>query len=153
MVHRGRSCLRGQSGGGAVIAYVPGVWDLLHVGHVSYLELAARYGDVYVGVAADKVVEEDKGEPPIIPEEDRVRMVRSLRCVKQAEIYRDLGFLAELNELQPTTFITSPSWTLSDRHHRAFAWCKMHKCYVQEIPYTDGVSTSEIRAEVVRREL
>jgi FAD synthetase len=66
-----------------------GVFDLLHLGHVHYLEKAKELGDeLVVVIASDRTVRERKHEP-ITPQEMRRDMVASLRCVDQAVIGSD----------------------------------------------------------------
>jgi FAD synthetase len=68
-----------------------GVFDILHLGHVHYLEKARELGDeLVVVVASDKTVRERKHEP-ITPQEMRLGLVASLRCVDKAVIGSDGG--------------------------------------------------------------
>ena len=61
-----------------------GVFDILHTGHISYLEQAKAMGDeLYVVVASDDTVRKRKHEP-ITPEQMRVKIVSSLRVVDKA---------------------------------------------------------------------
>jgi FAD synthetase len=75
------------------IVLASGVFDLLHLGHVRFLEEAKRAGgrnaELIVIVARDSVAEKRKGEEPIIPENQRCSLVASLRVVDRAF----LGFL------------------------------------------------------------
>ena len=66
-----------------------GVFDLLHLGHVHYLEKAKELGDeLVVVIASDRTVRERKHEP-ITPQEMRREMVAALRCVDRAIIGSD----------------------------------------------------------------
>lgn len=60
--------------------YTYGVFDLLHIGHIKSLKLAKEYGNLTVGVFSDKVAEGFKRKP-IIPEDQRMAIVKELRCV------------------------------------------------------------------------
>ena len=75
------------------IVLASGVFDLLHLGHVRFLEAAKKAGgrnaELIVIVARDSVAEKRKGEEPIIPENQRCSLVASLRVVDRAF----LGFL------------------------------------------------------------
>jgi FAD synthetase len=75
------------------IVLASGVFDLLHLGHVRFLEEAKRAGgqnsELIVIVARDSVAKKRKGEEPIIPENQRCSLVASLRVVDRAF----LGFL------------------------------------------------------------
>jgi FAD synthetase len=67
------------------IVLASGVFDLLHLGHVRFLEEARRAGgrdaELMVIVARDKYIEEQKGKRPIMPENQRCALVASLRVV------------------------------------------------------------------------
>jgi FAD synthetase len=68
-----------------------GVFDILHLGHVHYLEKAKELGDeLVVVVASDKTVRSRKHEP-VTPEVMRKEMVEALRCVDQAVVGSDGG--------------------------------------------------------------
>ena len=57
---------------------------MLHSGHVAFFEEAATYGDLYVGIGSDKTIFELKNRKTINPEQERLYMVKALRCVKEA---------------------------------------------------------------------
>ena len=67
---------------------VAGTFDLIHAGHILFLseakKLAGEGGELVVIVARDKSVEKFKGHPPILPEEERLLIVRSLKPVDRA---------------------------------------------------------------------
>ena len=61
------------------VVYIPGVWDLLHVGHLRVLQNAKNLGNkLFVGVASDQAVKEDKGSFPTISDTDRTEMLNAL---------------------------------------------------------------------------
>ena len=62
--------------------YTYGVFDLLHIGHIKSLKLAKRYGRLTVGVFSDRVAESFKRKP-IIPEDQRMAMIKELKCVDE----------------------------------------------------------------------
>ena len=75
--------------GGRTIAFANGCFDLLHVGHVRYLESASREADVLiVAINDDESVRELKGEGrPILSAADRAELVAALRCVDYVVIF------------------------------------------------------------------
>ena len=128
-----------------IIVYAPGVWDLLHVGHVSALKMAKGLGDrLVVGVAADSVVQEDKGRLPVIKDSDRRQMVESLRVVALAIVYRALTFLPQLNMFQPDVMAVPEDWGTADRHRSAEDWLRSHGRRLFKLPYYQGESTTQI---------
>lgn len=72
---------------------VSGCFDLLHSGHVAFLNEASRRGDLYVCIGSDENVKHLKGRYPIYTEQERKYMLESLRCVKQCTISSGLGIM------------------------------------------------------------
>jgi len=88
------------------VVLASGTFDLLHLGHVKYLEEAKKKGGknakLLVIVARDKTVERRKGVTPIMPEEHRRALVESLKVVDQAILgYEDFDIGAVIEELKP----------------------------------------------------
>lgn len=83
-----------------------GVFDILHTGHISYLEQAKALGDeLYVVVASDNTVRKNKHEP-ITPERMRARIVSALKPVDVAMIGNDSGdMFAILDEIRPDVIV------------------------------------------------
>ncbi len=88
--------------------FVSGSFDLLHSGHMAFFQEAARFGDLYVAIGSDRTIFELKGRPPLNSENERLYMIKSLSCVKDAFISKGSGmldFVAELKEIHPDYFI------------------------------------------------
>ena len=83
-----------------------GVFDILHTGHISYLEQAKALADeLYAVVASDNTVRKNKHEP-ITPERMRVRIVSALKPVDVAMIGNDSGdMFAILDEIRPDVIV------------------------------------------------
>jgi cytidyltransferase-like protein len=95
--------------------FVSGCFDMLHSGHVRFLEEAAAYGDVYVGIGSDQTVKELKGRYPVNTQEERQYMLAALRHVKQCCINRGAGimdFLKELEQVAPDYFVVNEDGNL-----------------------------------------
>src|SRR5581483_8854115 len=90
--------------------FVSGCFDLLHSGHVRFLERAAALGDVYVGIGSDHTVRELKGRDPVMTQQERKYLVESLRPVKACFVNQGSGaldFVAELTRLAPDVFVVN----------------------------------------------
>jgi cytidyltransferase-like protein len=90
--------------------FVSGCFDLLHSGHIAFLETAAQYGDVYVCIGSDNTVKDLKGRYPIITQQERKYMIQALKCVKECRINTGSGiidFENELNDIQPDIFVVN----------------------------------------------
>ena len=88
------------------VVLASGVFDLLHFAHVKYLEEAKRAGGpnakLAVIVARDDTVEKRRGEKPIIPENQRVALVDSLKVVNKAILgYEDFSIEKAIEKIKP----------------------------------------------------
>jgi FAD synthetase len=88
------------------IVLASGVFDLLHLGHVKYLEEAKKVGGpnakLVVIVARDSTVEKRKGTKPIIPENQRTALVDSLKVVDEAVLgYEDFDIEKVIEKIRP----------------------------------------------------
>lgn len=98
--------------------FVSGCYDLLHSGHVAFFNEAAKYGDLYVAVGSDRTVYDLKGRAPINNEDERLFMIKSVGCVKDAFVARGSGmldFLDEFRTLQPDVFIVNEDGNTPDK--------------------------------------
>lgn len=132
------------------IGYTDGVYDLFHVGHLNMLRNAGKYCDhLIVGVHGDDVVEEYKHHRPVIGEADRREIIASVRGVDRAVItrFRDKVKLWELYHFD-AVFI-GDDWKGTQRWNhfeKVLAGIGVDVVY---IPYTGGISTTEIRKKIM----
>jgi cytidyltransferase-like protein len=92
------------------IVFVSGCFDLLHSGHVAFLQAAAELGNVVVAIGSDSTIAQLKGRPAVCTEVERMYLVQSLKCVQKAFISSGSGrldFAAELNQLRPDIFVVN----------------------------------------------
>lgn len=97
---------------------VSGCFDLLHSGHVAFFEAASAYGDLYVALGSDKTVFDLKGRLPINSEQERLFMVKAVRCVKDAFVSRGSGlldFVDEFKALRPDRFVVNADGHTADK--------------------------------------
>jgi cytidyltransferase-like protein len=90
--------------------FVTGCFDMLHSGHVRFLEEAAGLGEVHVGIGSDRTVKELKGRYPVTTQEERKYLLESLRHVKACYINSGSGimdFLKELRRVSPAIFVVN----------------------------------------------
>jgi cytidyltransferase-like protein len=98
--------------------FVSGCYDLLHSGHIAFFQEAAEYGDLYVAIGSDKTVYDLKGQAPVNNEDERLFMVQSVKCVKDAFISQGSGMLdfqEEFRALQPDIFIINEEGNTPDK--------------------------------------
>ena len=88
---------------------VAGTFDIIHPGHIFLINEAAKMGDVYVIVATDKNRQSYSGEAPMIPEQQRLEVVKSLKNVKEARLGRhDNDTLKTVEEINPDIILLGP---------------------------------------------
>ena len=100
---------------GRVVAVANGAFDLLHVGHVRYLEAAKELTDgglLVVGVNTDRSVQASKGpRRPILPERERAELVAALGCVDLVVLFDEPDAVALLTALRPDLHVKGTDYT------------------------------------------
>jgi cytidyltransferase-like protein len=95
--------------------FVSGFFDLLHSGHIAFIQEAAKFGDLYIAVGSDKTIYELKGRVPVIGEAERLYMIQNIAFVKEAFISQGSGILdfdAELRTIRPDIFVVNEDGNL-----------------------------------------
>jgi D-beta-D-heptose 7-phosphate kinase/D-beta-D-heptose 1-phosphate adenosyltransferase len=97
---------------GKRIAFTNGVFDILHPGHVRYLQAARRHGDLLiVGLNSDASVRRNKGpERPINPESERAEVLAALACVDAVSIFDDDTPADIIRRVQPDVLVKGSDW-------------------------------------------
>ncbi len=97
---------------GQSVVWTNGCFDIIHAGHVQYLNFARRQGDaLVVGVNSDASVRENKGpDRPIVGEEDRAEVLAALECVDYVLIFDDETPLGLIKQLQPDVLVKGADW-------------------------------------------
>lgn len=99
---------------GSVVVTTNGCFDVLHLGHLRYLQAARRLGDILVvGVNSDSSVRHLKGENrPLVPEAERAEMLAGLACVDYVVIFPELTPVALLSALKPDIHVKGGDYRL-----------------------------------------
>lgn len=90
--------------------FVSGCFDMLHSGHVAFLQEAAQYGDLYIGLGSDKTIRDLKGRETVFSEEERAYMLSALKSVHRVSVNRGNGlmdFRDDMKKLAPDIFIVN----------------------------------------------
>jgi len=128
------------------VVFTNGVFDILHAGHVTYLEEARALGDVLVvGLNGDASVRRLKGPTrPINTQEDRARVLGALRCVDHVIIFDDDTPLAVITALIPDVLVKGGDYTRDTVVGADIV--EQHGGTVVIIPLLEGRSTTSIIA-------
>ena len=129
---------------GERVVFTNGVFDLLHRGHVEYLEEAAALGDrLVVGVNADASVRRLKGpERPLVPEGERAEMIGALACVDLVAIFDEDTPERLIHEVAPDVLVKGGDWAPDRIVGREFVEARGGR--VLTIPVREGHSTTRL---------
>lgn len=128
------------------LGYATGVFDLFHVGHLRLLEKARLSCDyLIVGVTTDDLVFELKEKYPIIPFEERVEIIRALRCVDRVVPEMNLDKLSAWESLNFDITFKGSDWMGTSK------WIALEEKFnalgveVVYFPYTEHTSSTKLR--------
>jgi len=95
-----------------VVVFTNGVFDLLHPGHVRYLQAARREGDaLIVGLNSDRSVRGNKGsDRPVMPEAERAEILAALDCVTAAVVFDEPTPAAIISRVRPHVLVKGADW-------------------------------------------
>ena len=133
---------------GKRVVFTNGCFDLLHIGHVRYLQEARKLGDcLVVAVNSDSSVQQIK-EPgrPIIPEGQRAEVVAALGCVDWVTIFAESDPLVLIRLLKPNVLVKGTDW--SEEEIVGAPEVREAGGQVLRIPVEPGSSTSVILEKV-----
>jgi len=133
------------------IVFTNGCFDLLHIGHVRYLEKARGLGDVLVvGVNRDTSVRKLKGpKRPILPEEERAEILSGLGCVDYVTLFSELDPLKLITSLHPDVLVKGGDWTKEQIVGREIVERSGGEVVI--IPFVGKASTSNLIETILKR--
>jgi D-glycero-beta-D-manno-heptose 1-phosphate adenylyltransferase len=129
---------------GKIVVFTNGVFDLLHPGHVRYLQGARSEGDaLVVAVNSDASVGAIKGPTrPINPEHERAEVLAALRCVDAVVVFDEENPQQVIDRLQPDILVKGADWASDGIIGRETVEARGGR--VVRIPLAEGYSTSAI---------
>ena len=136
---------------GRRIVFTNGCFDLIHLGHVRYLEKAKSLGDILVvGINSDRSVQSLKGpERPILPEEERAEILSSLECVDYVTIFNELTPFELISSLQPHILVKGGDWTKETTVGKEIVEKSGGEVVI--LPFVEGSSTSNLIETILER--
>jgi D-beta-D-heptose 7-phosphate kinase/D-beta-D-heptose 1-phosphate adenosyltransferase len=142
--------LQSERSNGKRIVFTNGVFDLLHPGHIRYLRAAKSQGDVLVvGLNSDASARRLKGpKRPVLPENERVKIIASLEMVDYVTVFSDDTPLAIIEAVQPDVLIKGGDYRLSEIVGRDEV--EKRGGIVVTVPFEEGNSSSNIVDRILR---
>lgn len=135
-----------------MVIYTVGTFDLLHVGHLALLEHCASLGDtVAVGIASDEVVKLYKPNAPIIPLEQRIKMLQALRCVDIVIPYYELDYLTICEQVKADIFVIGEDWGRKSHNQDVEEYFHSEGKRVVQIQYNPQTSSTQIKKNVINQ--
>ena len=123
-----------------------GTFDIPHAGHAAFLRKCAQFGQLTVGVNSDDFVRDYKGEVPLYSQAERMTLIEGM------------GYDVALNDgpgidlidiVEPDLLAIGSDWLTKD--YLAQIDCDEAPCSIVFIPYTAGISTSDIKRRLSQR--
>jgi D-glycero-beta-D-manno-heptose 1-phosphate adenylyltransferase len=144
-------CEKLRSAGKKIVA-TNGCFDLLHVGHVRYLQTARALGDLLVvGLNGDRSVHELKGAGrPITTQSDRAEILAALACVDLVTIFPEIRATKFLAAVRPAVYVKGGDYTSETLDEEERSTLKEIEAAIRLIPFETGYSTSGLIEQICK---
>jgi D-beta-D-heptose 7-phosphate kinase/D-beta-D-heptose 1-phosphate adenosyltransferase len=135
---------------GRRIVFTNGCFDLLHIGHLRYLQRARRHGDrLVVGINSDQSVQKIKGPlRPLLPQAERAEVLAALSCVDYVTIFDAPDPLAVITALRPDVLVKGSDWDKNKIIGRDIV--EQRGGRVRRVPLIKGVSTTRLIEKILK---
>jgi len=129
---------------GKRLVFTNGVFDLLHVGHVRYLEQSRALGDaLLVAINSDRTVRELKGpDRPVFDQAERAEILAALRCVDYVTVFDNISPRSLITGLLPDVLVKGGDYQLDQIHGREEVEAAGGN--VISLPFVEGASTTQL---------
>lgn len=123
-----------------------GCFDLLHVGHITYLQQSKALGDtLWVLINSDASVRALKGPTrPIESEAERAYCLAALSCVDHVVVFHNPRLVDEIHQLRPDIYTKAGDYTLDTLHSGERAAFEAVDANIQFLPFLEGFSTTRM---------
>lgn len=142
--------------GGKIVLTI-GSWDLLHIGHLRYLNKAKSFGDILiVGADSDEAMARYKGQDrPMIPQNERLEMLSYQECVNFVTTIDDVGYKGEwycsiAKMLMPDFFVAVEDSYSEEQRKMIEKYCGKLIVLPRQ---AEGTSTSDIIQNIIKKNL
>ncbi len=133
-----------------VIGYTTGVFDMFHVGHLNILRRAKEQCDfLIVGVSTDELILHDKNKTPIIPFDDRCKIVQAIKYVDKVVPQIDKNKLGAWKKYHFDKMFVGSDWQGTE------TWNEFEKQFskigvdIVYLSYTEGISSTILREKIL----
>jgi len=136
---------------GKRVVFTNGCFDILHPGHVVYLENARNLGDaLIVALNSDVSVRALKGEKrPILPEGDRALLLAALQCVDCVTLFDEVRATGVIEVVRPDVYVKGGDYTIETLNPEERAALQACGAEIGILPLIEGFSTTDIIARIL----
>lgn len=142
-----------------LVVYSGGTFDLYHSGHAAFLkrckQLAGKTGKVWIALNTDEFIEAYKGKPPVMSYAEREAVLKSCRWVDGVVPNWDgVDSKTAIEFVQPDLIIIGSDWARRDYYTQmGFTqdWLDERGIGLVYIPYTQGISSTDIKGRLAKR--
>ncbi|MBQ8778584.1 MAG: adenylyltransferase/cytidyltransferase family protein [Alistipes sp.] len=128
------------------IGYTTGVFDMFHIGHLNILKRAKEQCDfLIVGVSTDELVQHDKNKTPIIPFNDRCKIVEAIKYVDKVVPQIDKNKFRAWELYKFDKMFVGSDWQGTETWKRFEEQFKPFGVEIIYLPHTDGISSTILR--------
>ena len=139
------------------IAYTGGTFDTFHSGHINFLRQCKAIADhVVVSLNTDEFIENYKGKGPVYPYEERESIL--LGCKYVDEVVPNIGgrdSKPAILRVKPNFVIIGSDWAGKDYYKQmqfTQKWLDKHNIVLVYVPYTQGISSTEVKERLIKWE-
>lgn len=130
------------------VGYTQGVYDMFHIGHLNLIKHAKEQCEkLIVGVNTDDLVWKYKSRRTVIPEEDRVEIIKNLKAVDEALLVDTLDKMILYEKLNFSVIFIGDDWKGNERWVKTEEQMAIYGVDVVYLPYTPSVSSTILRLE------
>jgi glycerol-3-phosphate cytidylyltransferase len=136
-----------------IIGYTTGVFDMFHIGHLNVLRRSRALCDyLIVGVSTDELVTRDKYKSPIIPFDDRVEIIKSIRYVDEVVPQLDKDKLSAYIKMEKkfNKMFVGSDWQGTPEWNKYEEQFKQYLVSIVYLPHTDGISSTDLRLMICK---
>jgi len=132
------------------IIFTGGTFDLFHTGHLNLLKKSKKLGDyLIVAVSTNKLIKMYKGTNPILNYNQRVAIIKELKCVDKVVKQTNIFDVEQFKALKADVFVIGDDWKGKEDSVPGLKWLKDNG-YLAYVPYTKGLSSSLIKEKIIK---
>ena len=121
--------------------------DIIHRGHINLINKASKYGDIIIGLLTNKAISSYKAEP-VLSYKERETVIKNIKKIKKVIPQTTLDYTENLKKIKPDFVMHGDDWKKgpqSNVRKKVIKTIKMWKGKLIEVPYTDGISSTDIK--------